>query len=272
MQRPRHNVLLIVEGEKDEPRLVKSLFNAFTRNEEWVIHTYGTVIHDLIEKINNDYNGDFENIEIRKVLVEMLPDDRQEDRNKLLYTKFTDIILMFDFDPQDDRMSIDGLRRMQSAFNDSGDTDKGLLLINYPAIESVKEAAVLPYESFLESFTKLSDISSYKQIVDQTLRNYSGHYGNFETFDAKLLTNAIAHTVGKAQLLLGDLSIDETFPYEHSNNLSDRCRDISLVDLLDYQIHEYVENGRVASCGTGPFFIAVWKRALDGAWKAFYGD
>ncbi len=92
MRRPKHNVLLIVEGAKDEPRLVDSLFKAFAHNEEWLIHLYGTVIHDLVARINSDYDGDYDSIEIRKVLVEMLPDNQQVIRDKLLYTKFTDVI------------------------------------------------------------------------------------------------------------------------------------------------------------------------------------
>ena len=75
MRRPKHNVLLIVEGAKDEPRLVDSLFKAFAHDEEWLIHLYGTVIHDLVARINTDYDGDYDSIEIRKVLVEMLPDN-----------------------------------------------------------------------------------------------------------------------------------------------------------------------------------------------------
>lgn len=93
MLRPKHNVLLIVEGAKDEPRLVDSLFKAFAHDEEWLIHVYGSVIHDLVAKINSDYDGDYDNIEIRKVLVEMLPDKQQAIRDGLLYTKFTDVIL-----------------------------------------------------------------------------------------------------------------------------------------------------------------------------------
>ena len=72
--------------------------------------------------------------------------------------------------------------------------------------------------------------------------------------------------------MLDGLGIEETFPYTHAGSLSDCCWNISLIDLLDFQIREYAENGRVASCGTGPFFIAGWKRSLDGAWKAYYGD
>lgn len=92
MRRPKHNVLLIVEGAKDEPRLVDSLFKAFAHDEEWLIYLYGTVIHDLVAKINSDYDGDYDNIETRKVLVEMLPDNQQAVRDKLLHISLTDLL------------------------------------------------------------------------------------------------------------------------------------------------------------------------------------
>lgn len=197
MDCPERHALLVVEGDKEEHRLVNSLFKAFAPDAKWRIHTYGTVIHDLIEKINVDYGGDFDNIEIRKVLVDMLPDGESPIRDMLLYTRFTDVILMFDFDPQDDRMSIDGLRKMVELFNDSGDTDRGLLLINYPAVESVKEAAALHYDTFLESFANSGALDSYKQDVSQKVSKVHGRYADFRTYDARSLVWAIGHTVGK---------------------------------------------------------------------------
>jgi hypothetical protein len=272
MNRAIRNVLLVVEGDKEEHRLVDVLFNTLIHEAEWKIYTYGTVIHELIRRINDDYDGDFENIEIRKVLAEMLPDSAEATRDMLLCTRFTDVILMFDFDPQDDRMDIEGLRTMVSIFNDSSDTDRGLLLINYPAIESVKETAALPYDVFLKSYTNREALKTYKQDVNQTVSKYPGHYNDFRDYGAKPLTKAIAYTVGKIQYVLDNRQMEKTFPYMHSESLSDICWSIPLLRLLDYQIEEYKSNGKIAACGTGPFFVAAWKKSLDGAWKAFFGD
>ena len=150
MARRKHNVLLVVEGEKEEPRLVGSLFATFNPDADWEVYPYRTVVHDLIEKIESDYDGDYENIEICKVLADMCPND-PEALHTLLDTTFTDVILLFDFDPQDDRFNPEAFRKMMRTFNDSGDTDRGLLLINYPSVESVKEAVALTYEEFVQS-------------------------------------------------------------------------------------------------------------------------
>ena len=54
----------------------------------------------------------------------MLPDNEVVKRDMLLNTTFTDVILMFDFDPQDNRMDADELRKMMVPFDDSSDTDR----------------------------------------------------------------------------------------------------------------------------------------------------
>jgi hypothetical protein len=47
---------------------------------------------------------------------------------------------------------------------------------------------------------------------------------------------------------------------------------MSREDLFDYQVQLFKNVGKVASCGTGTFFIALWERSLDGAWKSLYGE
>lgn len=97
-------------------------------------------------------------------------------------------------------------------------------------------------------------------------------YTYFRDYGAKPLTKAIAYAVGKIQYVLDNRQMEKTFPYMHSESLSDICWSIPLLRLLDYQIEEYKSNGKIAACGTGPFFVAAWKKSLDGAWKAFFGD
>lgn len=174
-------MLLIVEGEREEPRLVEAIFNSFNPGADYKIYTYRTVIHDLINKIVNDYAGDYENLEICQVLLDMLTEDEAANqRELLLYTRFTDVILMFDFDPHDNRLSLPELRKMQIACSDSTNTGTGLLLINYPAVEAVKEAAGLPYEKFADSFVEASETSSYKAIADARVAAYkAGNATNF---------------------------------------------------------------------------------------------
>ena len=124
MDETLRSLLLIVEGEKEEPRLIEALFKAFNPEVTWQVYPYRTVIHDLIQKIVSHYDGDYDNIDIKKALTDMLPDNEVVKRDMLLNTTFTDVILMFDFDPQDNRMDADELRKMMVPFDDSSDTDR----------------------------------------------------------------------------------------------------------------------------------------------------
>jgi len=273
VEKKLHNTLLVVEGESAEPKLVQILFDKFVPDAMHVVYPYRANIHDLIEKINREYYGDYESIEICRVLAEMLPED-DDWHDRLLYTRFTDVILMFDFDPQDDRFDKEELRRMLEACCDSTDTDKGLLLINYPAVEAVKEAASLSYEQYLDSFIKTSDLRRYKEIVNDAMRMskmVSPH--DFTRYNVTSLLQSIAYVVGKVQYLVDGVPLEKTFPMSSKSyeSLSDLCAAISGIEVFDYEVGKCNSKGLIATCGLGPLFIANWGRALDGAWKKCFG-
>ena len=130
MASTRKNALRVVEGEREEPKLVNALFGAFNPEADWVVYEYRTVVHELIDVIVGKYDGDYENLEVCRVLAEeAYAKNEVEQAERLLYTKYTDVILMFDFDPQDDRFNPIEMKKMMAAFCDSTDTDRGLLLI-----------------------------------------------------------------------------------------------------------------------------------------------
>jgi len=269
------NILLIVEGKREEPKLVESLFKAFVTDAIYSIYSFETNIHALIEIIVNDYDGDYENLEIRGVLVDMLSDEDEQTKSMLLYTKFTDVILMFDFDPQDNRLNLAQLRRMMEVFNDSADTDRGLLLLNYPAVEAVKVATALPYETFLESCYDASRYRSFKQQASEIVgANGGGHLFTFTDYNVKMLLTAIAQTVGKIQHLVQGVAVENTFPMMRggSERLSDLCLSISHLDVLDYESILMHDANQVATLAMGTLFIAAWSRELDGAWKSCFGE
>lgn len=274
MASTRKNVLLVVEGEREEPKLVSALFRAFNPEADWVVYEYRTVVHELIAMIVDKYDGDYENLELCRVLAEeAYVKNEVEQAERLLYTKFTDVILMFDFDPHDDRFDPTEMKKMMVAFCDSTDTDRGLLLINYPAIESVKESAAMRYEKFAERFVSAADLTSYKAAVSGIVGAHgSNRLSTFDKFGGAELAISIAHTVGKIQHLVQGLPLEETFPMSSDTKLARLCRELSREALFDYQVEKYLNEGEVATCGTGTFFIALWERSLDGAWKSLYGE
>ncbi|WP_432648325.1 hypothetical protein [Mitsuokella sp.] len=82
--------------------------------------------------------------------------------------KYTDILLIFDFDPQDNRYHADKLKKLLAIFTDS--TEMGRLYINYPMVESFFHFRSLEDQSFLDEMFTLEQIQSggaYKAYVNR---------------------------------------------------------------------------------------------------------
>jgi len=134
------------------------------------------------------------------------------------------------------------------------------------------ESVVCAYDEFAHSFSSVTSKESYKAEVNGLLAHRRGRFNNFKDYGAQAFTQSIAWTVGKIQFLVLNYPIEQTFPYSKTSELAEACQGVSRLDVLDYQINEFEKRRRVATCGTGPFFISIWMRALDGSWKAFFGD
>ena len=172
-------ILLIVEGDSDEVKFLKYLFNNCNKKTEYKVYPYRTNIHVLAQELFNNYN-DFDegNVDVKLVLASCEDNDR---RKQLLYDTYSDIYMIFDFDPQHDCPHFDTIRRMISYFNDS--TLQGKLFINYPMMQSYKHFDKLPCASFENLEVTLEEINNYKMIVgsisgftDLTKYNYITYY------------------------------------------------------------------------------------------------
>ncbi len=155
-------VLFIVEGEKDEPKLIRTINDAlhFTGNIE--IYSYKTSIHELYEELSFD-----DDLELPLVLRAKATDRLSKE---LLSNDFTAIYLIFDFEPHYPKFDIYNLIKMQKFFNSS--LDRGLLLINYPMLESFKHLNNLPDKEFLTKKVSKEEVTKYKEIVGQESKHY----------------------------------------------------------------------------------------------------
>ncbi len=155
-------VLFIVEGERDEPKLIKTINNALYFAGGIEVYSYKTSIHELYEELSFD-----DDLDLPLVLRE-----KETDRlsKELLSNDFSAIYLIFDFEPHYQKFDIDNLIEMQKFFNSS--LDKGLLLINYPMLESFKHLKDLPDIEFLTKSVSKEEVAKYKEIVGQESRHY----------------------------------------------------------------------------------------------------
>ena len=187
--------LMIMEGETEEVTFYKRLFQTCFRKGSYEIFSYRTNIHILAQVLYNNY-PDFDQaecqIDIRLVLSSA---EEDEDRKAVLKQNYTDIYLIFDFDPQHDHTHFDTVRRMLRFFNDP--TDCGKLYINYPMLQSYKHFSSLPDSTFYSKKVNLEEIKTYKELVDRE----SG-FRDLTQYDYKIFYSLAVHHLMKANYLL----------------------------------------------------------------------
>ena len=117
-------ILLIVEGPNDEKSLVEKLWDRFDRGADYSIYTYETNIYVLMNQLFKDGEID-ENLDLLRLLKSQdVPESKRIRKDE----SFTDIYLIFDFDPQDPGADFNLLRKMLRFFDDS--SVRGKLFIN----------------------------------------------------------------------------------------------------------------------------------------------
>ncbi|MDQ0232147.1 hypothetical protein [Metabacillus malikii] len=168
----RSKILLLVEGEKVEKDLFEHFYNLYGINNVEIV-AYKTHIYAFYNRLKNDYadsdgNIEFDIIDLPLFLNEYL---NLEGESLLNEADFTDIILIFDFDPHDPQFDPNKLEILLDNFSDS--TDRGKLFINYPMVESFKDTDSLDNPTFKDSTVHIDILkersrrtSRYKRIVD----------------------------------------------------------------------------------------------------------
>lgn len=205
MAHSQNKILLIVEGEKTEPKLFSQLEKVkWNQSCELQIVDIRTNIYSLYQAITNLNEGFIEDsTSTIEVLRQILKDnDRLEDAEKL-EDKYPYIYLFFDLEIQDNHYS-DNLEKkailleMMKYFYD--ETENGLLLINYPMMESYRDyKEPLIDLNYRELFISVEDVinKKYKSIVNErgTNKNFSKYTS--EEFELLFLQNLM-----KANFLL----------------------------------------------------------------------
>lgn len=80
------NVLLIVEGAKREPKLMRRLFESFGLADDYQVVPVEINVHDFLDKLFQEYGCDFESIDLKPFVAELLSD--KDDAAQLLESSF----------------------------------------------------------------------------------------------------------------------------------------------------------------------------------------
>ena len=258
-------ILLIVEGEKGEPRLLGRLLELLNKSSGYAFVSFRTNIHELLRVIDEEYDGDYENVDLRSLLAARHPDDAN-----LLNASYTDVVLVFDYEPQDAGRSGSGqfdperLLRFATAFSNS--TDSGKLFLNYPMLESWKDFKFVGDEEYLSSVVEVDDLvrRSYKASVNERKTRFDSP----EQVGPLDMVGIIGMNVAKMQHILQGLSFEDSVLHERAPVLPDAYFECSLLGLLVYQNRQLADSGRVYIRNTCLFFaLENWPSAVDQIWS-----
>lgn len=188
------NILFITEGETDEPNFIKKYLKKCIPNVEYNIYSYSTTIHTLAKLLFGKDNEIDEDLNIKNVLKE---NETDKIKRSILENDYTDIILVFDFEPHCDSPEFIKVGKMLKYFKDS--SDMGKLYINYPMMQSYRHLTNLPDNVFKDRKIYKVDAPKYKDIV-----NNESKFKNINKYNFPVLMKIIGHHLMKANYILNN--------------------------------------------------------------------
>ncbi len=160
-------ILVLVEGAKTDLRLMEHLLHIYGIDNSHKVVSYNTNIYVLYTDMFSD--GDPSSIDILQLLKER---ERDPIKKEIFNARYSDILLVFDLEPQDPRFSADKILEMTQFFVES--SDMGKLYLNYPMVEAFYHMKSIPdkdYNDYVVSLYELSE-RTYKRRVNQENRNH----------------------------------------------------------------------------------------------------
>ena len=156
-------VLIIVEGEKKDFRLMKQLFDLYLPDEYREIISYGTNLYELYGQMEKE-STDWDDLDFLQVLK---MHERNHERKRIFDISYTDIVLVFDFDPQDKLYNAEKLYKLMEYFSES--TEHGRLYLNYPMVESFCHIRSFPDPGYGDRQVRMEELEQgkYKARVDR---------------------------------------------------------------------------------------------------------
>lgn len=160
-------ILVLVEGAKTDLRLMKHLLHIYGIDNSHEVVSYDTNIYVLYNDMFSE--GDPSSIDILQLLKER---ERDPVKKEIFDARYSDILLVFDLEPQDTQFSAGKILEMMQFFVES--SDMGKLYLNYPMVEAFYHMKSIPDEAYNGYVVSLDELSkrTYKQRVNQENRNH----------------------------------------------------------------------------------------------------
>lgn len=225
-------ILIIVEGAKTDLRLMQHLLNVYGIDKRHKIISFNTNIYTLYNLMFAD--GDPDSLDLLQVLKER---ERDAETKKIFDAVYSDILLIFDLDPQAPDYSAEKISTMLSYFTES--SDMGKLYINYPMVEAFYHMKSIPDADYASRCISFDQLNSYKTIVNAENRNHD--YTKFAV-DKSECNIVINQNIEKGILLAGNITDtlpDSTAILNKEIELLETENKISVLCTCSYYIAEY---------------------------------
>ena len=225
------NVLVIVEGNRAEPKLFHVIEEAY--GLKFQFFCISSNIYLLYKKVK-----EWGFFDIKQVLLEIHNDQKYKD---VLQRDFAYTYLVFDCDahhreeyekgyPIEDIVAanMNRVKEMLEYFNNETDPTVGKLYVNYPMLESFKHADYCFDENYVSAFVPIDQLVNYKRIVGtKKLANK-----RVDSYTRDDLNNLIKMNVFKLNSLSNQIwgPMDYSEYIEHSNGLKIFTREKKSVD------------------------------------------
>lgn len=170
----KKQILVLVEGEKTDVFVMQNLFRVYSElDSDYIIVPYRTNIYVLYQEFFAG-SDDQDDLDLLQVLKAREPNP---ERKLMFDEKYTDILLIFDFDPQDPGFTEEKICKMQAYFSES--SDMGKLYINYPMVEAFYHMPCIPDPDYCSRTTRVDELiqRTYKSRVHVESRG--GDYRKF---------------------------------------------------------------------------------------------
>lgn len=218
MTETKSKILMIVEGKKTDCKLMDHLLNMYGIGESHEIVSYNTNIYTLYDEMFSE--GDPGAIDTIQNLKEHETDPHIREK---LSSRFSDILLIFDLDPQDPSFAPHKIEEMLLYFTES--SDMGKLYLNYPMVEAFYHMKNIPDHDFSSYTVSIDELRThqYKKRVNAENRNH-----NYTKF---AVTRSECNTVIRQNICKGHVIAGTVPDWNNYDNLLPNSQNILVAQL-----------------------------------------
>jgi len=195
----KREILVLVEGQVTDVKLMERLLTAYGIYEEHQIVYYGTDVYSLYDALFRNKEG----LAVLDLPLHLRSRESDPDKKEILSKCFSRILLVFDLDPQSTHFLPERAKAMAEYFNDS--TDVGLLYLNYPMIEAFFHIKSIPDPDYIEYTASLSELKRKKETYKDRVSKESCIIDRRGVFQNRNTCNTIIrHNLEKAWQITGE--------------------------------------------------------------------